>query len=371
MSRRLFGCVLVLTIAFVVVGAVASAQVRAVASQDTNRASVGAMKAMFLDHEQRQAALAAIAQDRAAFVAGILSRWSTEIAALDVNDKARNGLQTVLMGADAEKLYNASVAGTYDQFQATLFGKYVGDAAATIIPGEPGPPNALGSASLDLVYTPVNPCRALDTRYATGYWLGPWAANSGRSVQLTDPIIAGQGGLAACGIPWGPTKAVVLNIVAVGPPLYGDLRIYPYGGALPNASILNYSPYQNVANAVVAPICLNCGYDLNIVTDASATDVVVDVLGYFAAPIVTPLDCVTTANTNTSVLAGANFAIDTLACAAGYYKVSANCRSSSYNTISFVSMGPNNGGWDCQGTNTSAGTITMSVSGNCCRVPGR
>jgi hypothetical protein len=80
-----------------------------------------------------------------------------------------------------------------------------------------------------------------------------------------------------------------MNFVAVAPAAPGDLRAYPYGGTVPTASVINYSPVPgaglNLANGIAQPLCDNatttCTRDFSILTDAGTTHLVVDVVGYF------------------------------------------------------------------------------------------
>lgn len=141
---------------------------------------------------------------------------------------------------------------------------------------------AVGDTGADLVYTPLSPCRIIDTRLAGGVLLG----GTSRSFLVTGSTgFAAQGG-TGCGIPDEATS-VMMNFVAVSPAGPGDLRAYRYGASAPNASVVNYADVAglNVANGVVQPICnvatTTCTYDLVVQADVSATDVVVDVLGYF------------------------------------------------------------------------------------------
>ncbi len=137
-----------------------------------------------------------------------------------------------------------------------------------------GPLN-LGDSQADLVYTPVTPCRIIDTRLAGG----PIAGGTTRSFRVTGTDLSAQGGSATgCGIPSGPATAAVINFVAVSP---GG------PGAMPTASILNYAavPGLNIANGPAVTICdpavATCTSDFTIQADAGATDVVADVQGYF------------------------------------------------------------------------------------------
>ncbi len=153
-------------------------------------------------------------------------------------------------------------------------------------------PLAVGDSAADLVYTPVAPCRIIDTRGAGG---GPLAANTTRNFRVTGAAtMASQGGsTTGCGVPSGATAAII-NFVAVSPAGAGDLQAWPYSpsGVAPNASIINYAalPNLNIANAVsiklcdpAAPPAGGCTSDFTIQADASAVEIVADVQGYFSS----------------------------------------------------------------------------------------
>jgi hypothetical protein len=159
-------------------------------------------------------------------------------------------------------------------------------------------PRILGDNATSLVFTPVPPCRIIDTTVLPA----PLAAGSqiGFVVAGTQffPEQGGQPG--GCGIPFGPATAAMINFVAVGPANAGDLRAFAFGSPVPNASIINYAsvPGLNIANGLAVPICnpavLNCSSDLAIQVDVSDTDLVADVVGYFAAADPVPMWAVVT-----------------------------------------------------------------------------
>jgi hypothetical protein len=145
-------------------------------------------------------------------------------------------------------------------------------------------PSDVGDSQADLVYTPVSPCRIIDTRLAGG----PIAGGTTRSFRVTGGDLSSQGGSATgCGIPAGAATAAVINFVAVNPAGPGDLRITPFGTPMPTASILNYAavPGLNIANGPAVALCDSavaaCASDFTIQADVSATQVVADVQGYF------------------------------------------------------------------------------------------
>src|SRR5207253_10656336 len=81
--------------------------------------------------------------------------------------------------------------------------------------------------------------------------------------------------------------AAMLNFVAVSPSGAGDLRAWPYGQAVPVASIVNYAAVAglNLANGAVVTLCnpatTTCTFDVSVEADVSGTDLVVDVMGFF------------------------------------------------------------------------------------------
>jgi len=158
--------------------------------------------------------------------------------------------------------------------------------------------SSLGDSQADLVYTPVTPCRIIDTRIAGG----TIAAGTTRSFLVTGTNYSAQGGRATgCGVPFGPTTAAVVNFVAVNPGGAGNLRVTPFGSAMPNASIINFSAGVNLANGLVVATCnpssATCTSDITIQADVSATQLVADVEGYFQR--------VTTGGVSTALLADA------------------------------------------------------------------
>jgi hypothetical protein len=131
---------------------------------------------------------------------------------------------------------------------------------------------AYGSSGVDLVFVPVTPCRVIDTRSGS-----PIAAGATMNF-----VVAG-----ACGVPFGPATAVAINFVAVTPAGPGNLRVTPFGTAMPVASVINYAavPGLNIANGIDAKICdpsvSACAADITVQADVSATHLVADVFGYY------------------------------------------------------------------------------------------
>jgi hypothetical protein len=145
--------------------------------------------------------------------------------------------------------------------------------------------NTLGDSAADLAFTPVAPCRIIDTRSSAA---GLLVSGVDQSFFVRNAGgFAVQGGSATdCGIPATATS-VEMNFVSVGPSGPGDLRVFAFGGVLPTASVLNYTnlPSLNIANGIAQPVCnpatATCTKDITVHADVSNTHLVVDVVGYF------------------------------------------------------------------------------------------
>ena len=149
-------------------------------------------------------------------------------------------------------------------------------------PGDDAQAAALGEPGVDLVFTPLAPCRIIDTRAAGG----AIAAGATRDFDVAGAL-SGQGGAPDCGVPEGRASAVAVNLVAVNPAGAGNLRAWAFGQPVPTASVINYGS-GNIANAIVLPICNPaagpCSRDFTVRADVSATQLVADVVGYFHSP---------------------------------------------------------------------------------------
>ena len=123
-----------------------------------------------------------------------------------------------------------------------------------------------------LSFYPVAPCRVVDTRNPAGPLGGPTiGAKSRRDFPIQ---------YSSCGIPATAT-AYSLNVTAVPKGPLGYLTIWPTGATQPLVSTLNSYSGGVVANAAIVPA--GTGGQVSVyVSDAS--DVVMDINGYFAAP---------------------------------------------------------------------------------------
>jgi len=140
------------------------------------------------------------------------------------------------------------------------------------------------------VFHPLTPCRLVDTRYMTGVGGQPLLPFTPRSFVVYATNLAPQGGLNGnCGVP--PTvTAVSINVTSANQPGTGNgyITAYPVNATAPTASLVNFKPGINVANAATIAICRNglllCYSDLMFVASAQ-THLIVDVMGYYEYPL--------------------------------------------------------------------------------------
>jgi hypothetical protein len=131
-------------------------------------------------------------------------------------------------------------------------------------------PNCAVGSSMQLVS--LTPCRVVDTRNPNGPFGGPYiGANSSRDFPLP------QG---TCNIP--PTaNAYSLNVTVVPHGPLGFVTVWPSGLPRPWVSTMNSYDGRVKADAVVMPA--GTSGDVSVYA-SDATDVVLDVDGYFATP---------------------------------------------------------------------------------------
>ena len=161
----------------------------------------------------------------------------------------------------------------------------VSTAASSSSGGPPNPaPDAPDAALLAAdvaqspqdLFTPVTPCRILDTRVTT-----PMGANTSRTFYVGGTSgFAPQGGkTGGCGIPLDAT-AIAATVLSVGSSATGRVTLYPAGGVVPTATTLYFSKGVTTSTGTTAALKTGVAQSLSIRAYVQ-TDVVVDVTGYY------------------------------------------------------------------------------------------
>jgi hypothetical protein len=113
-------------------------------------------------------------------------------------------------------------------------------------------------------FRPVPVTRILDTRQSVRMGVG----------ETRNFSVVGAAGVPA------NASAVALNVAVVNPGASGHLRVFPAGEPLPNASVLNFFAGKNTPNHVIVKV--GSGGQVSLYA-GDATDVIVDINGYFEA----------------------------------------------------------------------------------------
>lgn len=235
----------------------------------------------------------------------------------------------------------------------------------------------IGSASSDLVYTPITPCRIIDTRLFGGGTGTPIPAGVTYNYAVGGlSSFATLGGSATdCGLltPGLNIAALAVNFVVVSPSAAGYITAYPFGGTRPTASTVNYTAGATVANSAIVKVSQSSVTWMSVYSFA-ATHLVVDVAGYYSKPVATALECMEM-TANATLLAGQIATAGTAICPAGYSLTGGSCGSSSVDgkVVSSRSfgIGTANQSHSCTYKNDGLAVINFTASANCCRIPGR
>jgi hypothetical protein len=275
-----------------------------------------------------------------------------------------------LVQADSSNFRAALQRDTFEGAMAELAGtghKVTDDGVISLLAagGKDGT-QTLGALGNDLVYTPVTPCRIVDTRSTAA---GAIPANSTRNfVAFGVSSFTSQGGSATnCGVNPLAATAVAINLTAVTPAGAGFATAYPFGTTRPITSSINYVTGAIVNNALIVqtpnPIS---SFDFTLYT-FQQSHFVADIVGYFAPPVATALACQDTANTVVAgIVSGGTANAVAPACAAGFTQTATNCETSSWlMPIVFSHAGT------CSARNNDSTAQDLRASRTCCRVPGR
>lgn len=314
-------------------------------------------------------------KERAALTKQLVNKWGAYVQRVynvPVGVWAKR-MAPMLGKADGDNLRNALQRDTFEGAMAELGGtgdRLSDDQMITRFAAKTAPAGAIGTKTLgalgnDLVYTPVTPCRILDTRSTAA---GAIAANSTRSfIAINASNFTSQGGSATnCGTLGLNATAVAINLTAVTPAGAGYATAYPYGTTQPVAASVNYAAGAIVNNALIVQIPNPLSsFDFTVYTFAQS-HYVADIVGYFAPPVATALQCQTTGTTVVNVAAGLQTNVTAPACATGYTQTATNCEASSWSMpFVFIKDGV------CSAQNNGASAADVRASRTCCRVPGR
>ena len=293
-------------------------------------------------------------RERATLARAFVLRWAGEAQRLHGLTPAAwsQRLVPLFARASARDLRAALAAPGFMAAVARLRGGAGANVSAAAEPGAPA----------DQVYTPLAPCRLVDTRLM---FEGPVAAEGTRAFVLAGlPSYRAQGGLDGdCGLREVEPTAVVLNLTAVQPAAPGYGTLYPFGATRPLASSVNYPTGDTRGNLVVVRVAGPASAADATLYSFARAHYVVDVVGYYAPPRAAALQCLRSeawTEEGTGIVT-----VEAPSCPDGYSPLAANCSTSPEATL--VTSGVDG----CQARSAGAMRAAVTATAICCRLPGR
>ena len=234
-----------------------------------------------------------------------------------------------------------------------------------------------------LVYSPLQPCRIMDSRNAT--------AASGVQGPITGGVVYHVPGSLAAGQNWGqyggagasdcslfdPTGAAIYAVTIVATVLNPNYDAYlglsdasDLSTVLSNVA-LNFTQRQGLSTTYTVPQISSNNINFAMPPQLSA-DLIFDVVGYFSVIDATSLQCTSNSSTPTIISAGSSDSATSPACGVGYALTMGNCDSTSVSlSLSQHKSTAGNAAWLCTAMNRGSTSANLVATARCCRVPGK
>jgi hypothetical protein len=328
-----------------------------------------------------QAALADIDTNRANVVHDFLMSWTPYVDNQKYDLFEEVG--PIAMRAPAWQLYGASLVGDFETMMKVLLGE-VGAGRFINALSQPEArvaydpawevivePDALGATQDSLVYTPIPPCRVVDTR-GTGARTGIIPANGSRTFDLeSEAFTSGQGVGGPCtGLPGFSHYGWAVNVTVTGYTAVGGLKAWGFGGTEPNASIINYAPGSGaLANGLILTGCYGCVDDITVKAFSAATHVIIDVIGYFRSAEVSQAAVTRVAGTETPVNSGARQYVNGGPCPAGTRLIAGEASHGGFDVSLGEDEQANSTSWRYWVINNDSTARTVTVYSRCMDTP--
>jgi hypothetical protein len=232
----------------------------------------------------------------------------------------------------------------------------------------------LGSVDKDLVYTPVAPCRIVDTRSAGGALVANTARNFDVTAVSSYTFQGGEAGNCNIGA-IGSIAALAAVITAYNPNASGNLKAYAFSATSPPAAItMAYAAGEVRSNFAIVKLDQGAALNEMTVLSTAQTHLTIDVVGYFISPAATTPSCEGTTLSSFSIAANVSNFFNNPLCPAGYVAMTPYCFtpvSGVYSQGSGYNSNIPSAQTFCAWQNTTGSTQTVFGGNVCCRIPGR
>lgn len=234
-------------------------------------------------------------------------------------------------------------------------------------------PDTSPASYADLAFTALTPCRIYDSRISQG-GSGTWVSGGTRVVQV-GPYPGGyafQGGSAtSCGLDTlagnAQIAAIMASVSTTGQTGAGYLTFYAGGtNPFPFGVSQTFRLGLGVQTSfVVMPTDLISGVWTYGAANSANTEVILDIVGYFAKPKAAAFDCVNAPGTTVPIAAGANAQPNGGICPAGYSYTTTQCFGTSFALVLVTNSG------SCAYHNSGGSAADVTATNLCCRTAGR
>jgi len=223
--------------------------------------------------------LLAVDSNRTTVIDSIVGAWSKDLEKLGV---ASSDLRATLYTMRADQLLAASLAGSASGLLDVLDKALPVTKAA---PAKGGMTKALGEATQDVVYTPVTPCRLVETRTngVPAVYKGAGAFSPGEVRTYT---VQGGNGTCLTQLPSGLNPSAI-QLQVFGIPVdagSGDVEILPEGGTFGSTSTLVFLGNVAFTSASTTALVNGGNNEISVQVRLGSADVAIDLVGYFAPP---------------------------------------------------------------------------------------
>jgi endosialidase-like protein len=224
-------------------------------------------------------ALLAVDQHRATVIDRIVAQWGEPLVQSRSGVDAQQ-LRVMLAGLRADHLLAASLAGTLDGLRHVLA---IADASAASVNALPT--KTLGDNADDVVYTPVTPCRLVETRGTFAAVFQGGGAFGGNEVR--NYTIQGGNGVCLSQLPAGLNpSAIQLQVfgIPINSGANGDVEILPQGSSFGSTATLVYLGNILFTSASTTALINLANNQIGVQVRGGGAHVAIDVVGYFKAP---------------------------------------------------------------------------------------
>ena len=317
-----------------------------------------------------EAQVAAAGRERAGLEAALLERWSAQAQ----SSSGRERLERQLRRATDRQLAGALHAAGYEDFLKTITGAWPAD---RLLRGSASEEAIFGDPNSGLVYTPITPCRIVDTRQPGNPGeVGILSVGVRRQWDADGVELYGfQGGDPSCPeLDGGGAAAFAITVTATGYAKSGSLRLYAAGALAPTGAVLPFNKGQQktVANGLIVRACRACDDQIEAVASGAATHVAIDVLGYFEASDVPPAlgfvpDAISGDCASVVIPHNQEGSIQSPTCLPGTILVGGQCNADgnvrifSSLVVEGPSIGPGTSRWYCAGRNVATVPIARPL----------